>query len=118
MNNKYVLSLRNALPKLSSGIIRCCRYNTPATNHCDRILLDCQVGEQSGGTGCAFDWSLLDDIDTATPIALAGGLSVDNIQEAIKTKADLLDLNSGVESAPGIKDINKINRVFELLRQY
>jgi indole-3-glycerol phosphate synthase/phosphoribosylanthranilate isomerase len=119
-DNEYVLNLRNALPK-NCQIWRAVGVTDtipPIPNHCDRILLDCQVGEQSGGTGCAFDWSLLDDIDTATPIALAGGLSVDNIQEAIKTKADLLDLNSGVESAPGIKDINKINRVFELLRQY
>lgn len=119
-DDEYVLSLRNALPKTCQIWRAVGVTDTMPTlpNHCDRILLDCKVGEQSGGTGQVFDWSLLDGIQTNTPIALAGGLTSDNIQEAIQTKADLLDLNSGVESAPGVKDIDTINRVFELLRQY
>ena len=118
--DEYVLSLRTALPKTCQiwRAVGVTDTMPQLPSHCDRILLDCKVGTQSGGTGQVFDWSLLDDIHTDTPIALAGGLDGNNIQEAIKTKADLLDLNSGVESAPGIKDIDKMNRVFELLRQY
>ncbi|WP_428794856.1 bifunctional indole-3-glycerol-phosphate synthase TrpC/phosphoribosylanthranilate isomerase TrpF [Vibrio nomapromontoriensis] len=85
------------------------------TIHADRHLLDAQVGEQTGGTGQRFDWQLLNNTND---IMLAGGLSPDNIKQASKLGCIGLDLNSGVESAPGKKDADKLNQAFALLRDY
>ena len=83
----------------------------------DRLLLDSKVGNQSGGTGHVFDWSLLADLPKEK-LMLAGGITPENIPEAIKVGCLGVDLNSGVESAPGIKDANKIQRAFTALRIY
>jgi indole-3-glycerol phosphate synthase/phosphoribosylanthranilate isomerase len=83
----------------------------------DRLLLDSKVGNQSGGTGHAFDWSLLADLPKEK-MMLAGGINPENIPEAIKVGCLGVDLNSGVESAPGIKDADKIQRAFTALRIY
>ena len=83
----------------------------------DRLLLDSKVGNQSGGTGHVFDWSLLADLPKEK-LMLAGGINPENIPEAIKVGCLGVDLNSGVESAPGIKDANKIQRAFTALRIY
>ena len=84
----------------------------------DYFLLDCQVGQQSGGTGQTFDWRLLDELEDKTKVILAGGLNADNIQAAAQSQVAMLDLNSGLESAPGIKEPQKITQIFSLLRQY
>ncbi|MFA0086416.1 bifunctional indole-3-glycerol-phosphate synthase TrpC/phosphoribosylanthranilate isomerase TrpF [Vibrio sp. E150_011] len=81
----------------------------------DRHLLDAQVGNQTGGTGQRFDWQLLHNTNN---IMLAGGLSPDNIKEASQLGCIGLDLNSGVESAPGKKDANKLSQAFTLIRDY
>lgn len=90
--------------------------------HIDKHLLDSQVGQQSGGTGVSFDWTLLDKGKTSTAhrqnIMLAGGLSPDNIAQASQLGCIGLDLNSGVESEPGIKDAGKLQAAFEALRNY
>jgi len=83
----------------------------------DRLLLDSKVGNQSGGTGHVFDWSLLADLPK-DKLMLAGGINPENIPEAIKIGCLGVDLNSGVESAPGIKDADKIQRAFIALRNY
>lgn len=75
----------------------------------ERHLLDSKVGNQSGGTGTVFDWSL---INTRKAVMLAGGLSPENISEAVTLGCLGLDLNSGVESAPGKKDATLIQRAF------
>lgn len=66
----------------------------------------------AGGTGKSFDWSLLDNHELSNVI-LAGGINPENIKLAIATSVIGVDLNSGVEQAPGIKDKQKINAVFE-----
>ncbi|MGR5360115.1 bifunctional indole-3-glycerol-phosphate synthase TrpC/phosphoribosylanthranilate isomerase TrpF [Vibrio mediterranei] len=81
----------------------------------DRHLLDAKVGEQSGGTGKSFDWQLLNN---TTDIMLAGGLSPENVKQASQLGCIGLDLNSGVESAPGKKDAEKLNQAFALIRNY
>lgn len=83
----------------------------------DRILLDTKVGNQSGGTGQRFDWSLLANL-SKEKLMLAGGINPDNIAEAVKVGCLGIDLNSGVESAPGVKDADKIQRAFAALRNY
>lgn len=84
----------------------------------DLFLLDCQVGEQSGGTGQAFSWRLLDGITDKSNIGLAGGINPSNVKQAASYNVAMLDLNSGVESAPGIKEQQKINQAFSQLREY
>jgi indole-3-glycerol phosphate synthase / phosphoribosylanthranilate isomerase len=51
-------------------------------------------------------------------LILAGGLNAENVQTAAHCQLAMLDLNSGLESAPGIKDPQKITQIFSLLRQY
>ncbi|MGR5410783.1 bifunctional indole-3-glycerol-phosphate synthase TrpC/phosphoribosylanthranilate isomerase TrpF [Vibrio sp. PNB22_8_1] len=81
----------------------------------DRHLLDAQIGNQTGGTGQVFDWSLIGD---PGQIMLAGGLSPENAQQAAKLGCLGLDLNSGVESTPGRKDSQKLLAAFNAIRDY
>lgn len=81
----------------------------------DRLLLDTKVGSQSGGTGQAFDWTLLAHLDKAK-LMLAGGLNPDNALQAAQVGCLGLDFNSGVESAPGQKDAHKLAAAFAALR--
>lgn len=77
----------------------------------DWLLFDAKgdPGGLPGGTGHAFDWSLLADYAGTTQWMLAGGLSVDNVHRALTvTGARALDVSSGVESAPGKKDATRI----------
>ena len=78
----------------------------------DRLLLDAPAPADSdlpGGNGEAFDWSVLKDYPHRSPWALAGGLNPENVAQAIReTGADFVDVSSGVESAPGVKDVDKI----------
>jgi phosphoribosylanthranilate isomerase len=63
-----------------------------------------------GGTGLRFDWRILQGASHALPWILAGGLTADSLREAVAlTGAPMLDVSSGVESAPGIKDVDKIS---------
>jgi phosphoribosylanthranilate isomerase len=77
----------------------------------DRILYDAKTpkGELPGGMGLRFDWKLLDGFAHPLPWALSGGLDAGNVADAVGiTGARLVDVSSGVESAPGIKDVDKI----------
>ena len=63
----------------------------------------------TGGTGLRFDWALLDGFAHPLPWGLAGGLDAGNVADAIaRTRAPLVDVSSGVESAPGVKSVDKI----------
>lgn len=84
----------------------------------DRLLFDTQAAGQSGGTGQAFDWSLLDKLADRHQALLAGGLSADNAAEAASQGCAGLDFNSGVESAPGQKDAEKLTAAFTALRSF
>lgn len=75
----------------------------------DRILFDAPAAAMPGGTGTRFDWSLLANHRHSMDWGIAGGLTPDNVGQAIaETGAPLVDVSSGVESAPGIKDVDKI----------
>ena len=77
----------------------------------DMILLDSRAADSvlPGGTGRAFDWSLLKDLKLRKPWLLAGGLNAGNVEAALKaTHAPGVDVSSGVESTPGVKDLAKI----------
>ena len=75
----------------------------------DRILFDAPAAAMPGGTGTRFDWSLLKNHRHNMEWGIAGGLTPDNVAQAIaETGAPLVDVSSGVESAPGVKDMDKI----------
>ena len=78
----------------------------------DRILYDAKTPPGAalpGGMGLRFDWSLLDGFRHPLPWALSGGLDPGNVAEAIRrTGAAMIDVSSGVERAPGVKDVDKV----------
>ena len=78
----------------------------------DRLLYDAKTPPGAtlpGGMGVRFDWHLLDGFRHPLPWALSGGLDPFNVAEAVRiTGATLVDVSSGVESAPGMKDASKI----------
>lgn len=84
--------------------------------HAAALLLDGHAGGQAGGSGQAFDWSLLPgDIDQ--PIVLAGGLNADNVGAAIAAVHPwAVDVASGIEYAPGIKDRERMTRFVAAVR--
>lgn len=86
----------------------------------DRILYDAKTPPGAalpGGMGVRFDWHLLDGFRHPLPWALSGGLDPQNVAEAVAvTKATLVDVSSGVESTPGIKDATRIRAFLEVVR--
>ena len=87
------------------------------TDVVDLILFDARAPKDStrpGGHGAAFDWHLLDGIKGRLPFMLSGGLTPDNVAEAIRiTGAPMVDVSSGVESRPGEKDPELIRRFLQ-----
>jgi len=87
----------------------------------DRILFDAKTPEgatRPGGMGIRFDWSLLDGFRHAMPWALSGGLTPNNVAEAAtRTGATLVDASSGLETAPGVKDVDKIAAFLKAVAQ-
>ncbi|MCF1461697.1 phosphoribosylanthranilate isomerase [Agrobacterium vitis] len=86
----------------------------------DRFLLDAKAPEGSdlpGGNGVTFDWRLLRDLDAEVDYMLSGGLNKDNVGQALaETAARGLDVSSGVESAPGVKDLERMDQFFAAVR--
>jgi indole-3-glycerol phosphate synthase/phosphoribosylanthranilate isomerase len=120
---KYIKNLRSLLPKhcqiwkahgVSEHLPQFEKFNV------DKHLLDTRLGNKTGGTGAAFDWTLLNNlgIEDKNKIILAGGLTPDNAHQACLLGCAGLDFNSGVESAPGKKDANKLNAAFTVIRSY
>lgn len=81
------------------------------------ILLDAHDPVRRGGTGQVVDWTRAAVLATRRRVVLAGGLTPDNVQEAIAVVDPFgVDVSSGVEESPGIKDVNKMARFFEQVR--
>ncbi|MTH78771.1 phosphoribosylanthranilate isomerase [Paracoccus aestuariivivens] len=80
----------------------------------DMLLIDAKAPKDAvlpGGNGLAFDWRLLAGRQILKPWLLAGGLTPENVNEAIRlTRTQGVDVSSGVESAPGVKDPDKIRK--------
>jgi phosphoribosylanthranilate isomerase len=86
----------------------------------DRILFDARAPKDAtrpGGLGEPFDWHLLENLDLELPYMVSGGLHVDNLAEALRvTRAGGVDVSSGVESAPGVKDPEMIKAFIRAAR--
>lgn len=83
------------------------------------FLLDAYDPDKPGGTAKTFDWGLAAKAQKKfkKPIILSGGLNASNIQKALKTlHPDAVDLNSGVETAPGKKDYKKMQEIIKIIR--
>jgi phosphoribosylanthranilate isomerase len=93
------------------------RYDTVA----DRLLFDARAPHEAtrpGGLGKPFDWHLLEQLDLAVPYMLSGGLDPDNVAAALRiTSAPGVDVSSGVERAPGEKDLDKIRAFIHTARR-
>jgi phosphoribosylanthranilate isomerase len=81
---------------------------------CGHFLLDAG-GKGQGGTGQSINFAMLQDIEIQTPWFLAGGLGPHNLDAALAVNPPGLDINSGVEREPGIKDETKLQAVFDRL---
>lgn len=86
---------------------------------CSWFLFD--AGSSGGGHGAAFDWTVLRGIDSPRPWLLAGGLNPGNLAEALAVCRPLpkffgVDLNSGVEASPGVKDMDKVRQALALVK--
>jgi len=81
------------------------------------FLFDTYNKENHGGTGESFDWQSILQLNTEIPVILSGGLNADNVLEGIEVvKPSAVDVNSGVEAAPGKKDEEKIKNLFTILK--
>ena len=106
---KFEVKTIKALPVSSKNdIISAMAYSGFA----DLLLFDARPpkGEKvRGGHGISFDWNILKGAALPKTWLLAGGLNPENVSEALKSGAPILDVSSGVESEPGMKDLGKIN---------
>ena len=115
----FIIALRQQLPK-NTQIWKVISVNTESQSavdftddlNVDRYIFDSQTANQQGGTGKTFDWSLIPE-NLKHKIILAGGISPNNVEQAIQQNCLGLDLNSGVESSAGVKDEEKVRLVFE-----
>lgn len=86
----------------------------------DRFLFDAKPpagSELPGGNGVSFDWHLLAGLDAEVDYMLSGGLNAANVGEALRfANPPGIDISSGVESAPGVKDVALIDQFFEAVR--
>jgi phosphoribosylanthranilate isomerase len=81
------------------------------------VLIDAHVSGQFGGTGQTAPWDLLAGFDPGVPVILAGGLTPENVGEAIRiVRPYAVDVAGGVESSPGRKDADKMRRFVQAVR--
>lgn len=87
----------------------------------DRLILDAKPPKSAtrpGGLGTTFDWTLLEGLDRSLPFMLSGGLTIDNVSQAIRTVRPFgLDLSSGVEREKGVKDAGLITAFISRVRE-
>ncbi|MBA4784706.1 MAG: phosphoribosylanthranilate isomerase [Pseudorhizobium pelagicum] len=85
----------------------------------DRFLFDAKApagSELPGGNGVSFDWEIMASLDDSVDYMLSGGLNKDNVGLALaSTRASGIDVSSGVESAPGVKDLRMIDAFFDAI---
>jgi phosphoribosylanthranilate isomerase len=88
-----------------------------AAYHTDYLLLDAHIEGMFGGTGQTIDWDLLRDAKLGAPVILSGGLDASNVAAAIAaTEPFAVDVASGTERAPGVKDPEKLRAFGEAVR--
>jgi phosphoribosylanthranilate isomerase len=106
---RFGLPVMKALPIAERADLSPIRLYDKVT---DRLIFDARAPREAtrpGGLGKPFDWRLLENLDPGVPFMLSGGLDAGNVAEALRiTAAPGVDVSSGVERAPGEKDLEKI----------
>ncbi len=118
LKRKFGLPVMKAIPvETKSDLGAIATYARVA----DRLLFDARApgdATRPGGLGKPFDWTLLKDLDPGIPFMLSGGLDAGNVAEALTiTRAPGVDVSSGIERAPGEKDLEKIRAFVRAARQ-
>ena len=117
VRTRFGLPVMKALPIAARGDLSPIRLYA---NVADRLIFDARAPQDAtrpGGLGKPFDWTLLKGIDVGIPYMLSGGLDAGNVAEAIAiTGAPGVDVSSGVERSPGVKDPDKIRAFIRAAR--
>ncbi len=117
VRTRFGLPVMKALPISERGDLSPIRIYAKVA---DRLIFDARAPEAAtrpGGLGQPFDWTLLKGIEIGIPFMLSGGLDADNVAEAIAiTGAPGVDVSSGVERIPGVKDLDKIRAFIRAAR--
>ncbi|URJ24273.1 bifunctional indole-3-glycerol-phosphate synthase TrpC/phosphoribosylanthranilate isomerase TrpF [Candidatus Blochmanniella camponoti] len=112
----YINILRTQLP-MTCHIWKSINMNHRPLSKCNILNVDRYLADNGGGSGKTFDWALLSSMQL-DKVILAGGLTVNNCNEAVRIGCLGLDFNSGVEIKPGIKNHQKLIKVFQIIRSY
>ena len=117
VRSRFGLPVMKALPIAERGDLSPIRLYAKVA---DRLIFDARAPEAAtrpGGLGKPFDWTLLKGVNPGIPYMLSGGLDASNVAEAIRiTGAPGVDVSSGVESSPGVKDPDKIRAFIRAAR--
>jgi phosphoribosylanthranilate isomerase len=118
VRTRFGIPVMKALPIATRADLAAIR---PYAQVADRLLFDARPpadATRPGGLGNTFDWTLLRGLDVGVPWMLSGGLDPGNVTQAIAvTGARGVDVSSGVESAPGVKDPGKIRAFIRAVRE-
>jgi len=91
---------------------------SPYLGKVDYLLLDTRIGEQTGGTGTTFNWSLLEQLDLEVPYFVAGGVGIQNVSTLIdQLHPFAIDVNSSLEVEPGKKDLDAMATFFDRMNE-
>jgi phosphoribosylanthranilate isomerase len=114
---------RFGLPVIKAIAVEAAADLTPLPGYAmvaDRILFDARAPKEAtrpGGLGAVFDWHLLESLDLKLPFMVSGGLHAGNVAEAVRvTRAGGVDVSSGVERTPGVKDPEMIRAFIRAAR--
>ena len=92
-------------------------YKISKYHNASAILFENYEENIYGGTGNSFNWNLLENIKSLdTKIIISGGINIKNVHNAINIEPWCIDINSGVESSAGVKDLNLINEIIEVYK--
>ena len=117
ISDKFGLAVMKVLPIASADdVVAAHAYE----GVCDRLMFDAKPPEgatRPGGNALAFDWELLSGRDWSVPWTLAGGLTAETVSEAVRISgARMVDVSSGVEDAPGVKNTAKIRAFLDAVK--
>lgn len=115
IRQKFALPVMKAIAiKTADDLKQAALYEESA----DWLLFDAKGEKLPGGNGIAFDWKILENYQSTKPWMLAGGLTAENVGGALKILSpDAVDVSSGVESAPGVKDTDKIRAFLKAVKR-
>ena len=118
VRSRYRLPVIKALPIETRSDLSSIRIYARVA---DQLLFDARAPRKAtrpGGLGRTFDWHLLEKVDLNMPFVLSGGLDANNVAEALRiTRAPAVDVSTGVESSPGVKDPDKIRAFVRAARE-